>query len=111
LIGQIEVVEQRLADLYLALHCASFAMEGTFSYDPSGTAQSLADLLVHGTINEATLAYGLAPKESYTHDQTRWYWAKRAAALPVEPETRHNVRVLGEPHNPPLLPDGAPRRR
>jgi len=28
-----------------------FDMETAFAFDPEGTAQSLADLLVHGTIN------------------------------------------------------------
>jgi len=81
LAGQIEVVQEMLADLYLALTCGRFHMETTFAFDPEGTAQSLADLLVHGTINRATLAYGLAPKEGSKQDPAPWYWAKRGHRL------------------------------
>jgi hypothetical protein len=81
LAAQIVVVERLLVDLYLIVHNASFGMAMTFACDPTGTAESLADLLVHGTINRATLAYGAVASEPSAADDRPWYWAKREAAL------------------------------
>jgi len=81
LASQIDVVQRLLADLYLIVHNGSFAMAMTFACDPTGTAESLADLLVHGTINRATLAYGAVASEPTETDQRPWYWAKREAAV------------------------------
>ncbi|HEX3694520.1 MAG TPA: hypothetical protein VH374_03935 [Polyangia bacterium] len=89
LVSQIGVVERLLADFYLIVHNGSFAMEMTFACDPTGTAESLADLLVHGTINRATLAYGAVPTEPSGADDRPWYWAKREAVIQGRVEPRN----------------------
>ena len=109
--AQINIVERLLADLYLIFRNGSFAMQMTFGCDAAGTAESLADLLVHGTINRATLAYEVVPSEPSISDRTPWYWSKREAMIPRELTKRDSHQVLGEPHNPPLQTDGASRRR
>lgn len=111
LAAQIAAVQHLLSDLYLIFHNGTFSLEMSFECDPVGTAESLADLLVHGTINRATLAYGVVPEQASTHDREPWYWAKREAVMPRTIPKRETHHVPGQPHNLPLPPDSAPRRR
>jgi|GEM_PF-3277147 len=77
---QIDVMEAWLADLYLALRGGKIHLESSFAFAGS-TPEDLVDILVHGSINHATLVYGLAPSDPNYNEDLPWYWAKRAAAL------------------------------
>jgi hypothetical protein len=81
LAGQIDTVARYVADLYLAITGNDSGTDLEFSGGSDGTAADLADLIVHGSINSATLAYGLAPQDETPDDPTPWYWAKRQSAL------------------------------
>ena len=110
LASQIAVVERLLADLYLIVRNGSFAMKMTFACDPTGTAESLADLLVYGTINRATLAYGAVPAEPTAADDRPWYWAKREAAVQGRFQPRNISSNPREPHKAVAAEGLAPRR-
>jgi hypothetical protein len=78
---QIEALETYLADLHLVITSGSFAMDMNFNASPKTAGEDLADIIVHGSINRATLAYHLTPERPEPDAPAPWYWAKRQVAL------------------------------
>jgi hypothetical protein len=78
---QIETIERYLKNLHLALTECGTSTSGAFMGATGTTHEDLADILVHGSINMATIAYGVAPEEATPTDPAPWYWAKRKAVL------------------------------
>lgn len=79
--AEIETLEKYLKDLHLAITSGSFAMDLNFDASPQAAGQDLADIIIHGSINCATLAYGMAGEASGPDAPAPWYWAKRQVAL------------------------------
>lgn len=83
--NQLDIVERLLSDLYLVLTRNSYRLELRFQADIKRTSGDLADLMVHGSINEAVNAYGVARK---TDDNPKpWYYARRTLRLQTQPMT------------------------
>lgn len=79
--GQIDVLDRYLRNLHLALTDYGTSTSTSFMYATGTTHEDLADIIVHGSINRATLAYGLALDKPVADAPTPWYWAKRKSAL------------------------------
>ena len=101
LAGQIDVLDRYLKNLHLALTEYGTSTSTSFMYATGTTHEDLADVLVHGSINRATLAYGLASDKPVADDPTPWYWAKRKSALGLENDARPEAAV-----QPGVEPDG-----
>ena len=99
--AQIDVLDRYLKNLHLALTECGTSTSTSFIYATGTTHEDLADVLVHGSINRATLAYGLASEKPVPADPTPWYWAKRKSALAREGDTRPEAAV-----QPGVEPDG-----
>ena len=83
--SQLELFEHLLGDLYLVLTRNSYHLELKFQASNSRTADDLADIMVHGSINAAANEYGLAQKTA--ENPVPWYYAHRQRFLeaPVDP--------------------------
>jgi hypothetical protein len=76
--AQIKVFERHLRDLLFLATRGGHAMNWPITGDADTTAGDLADLIVHGSINWATIKYGMAPEYGVTvGDEPQWYWAYR----------------------------------
>ena len=75
--GQVEVFERYCHSLCWALTGANYMMDGTgFRANIRTTAQDVADLIVLGSINTATVEYGVIQNDG---DLEQRYWARRKA--------------------------------
>jgi hypothetical protein len=78
----IKVFESYLSDLLFLIDRTQYSMNAPGLASPESTAADLTDLIVHGSINSATIAYGMAPA---TADQgpgePPWYWWHRQRFL------------------------------
>jgi len=74
---QIDVLERYLTDIYLVVTHKGHSMELA---DISGTlAEDMADIIVHGSINEACNYYGVTNVTA--ENPTPWYWNGRRETL------------------------------
>lgn len=74
--AQIDVFERYLNDLLFLVDRCHHAMN-TFG-NAKTTAEDIADLIVHGSINRATIEYGMAPKQGLiVEGDPPWYWYHR----------------------------------
>jgi len=75
--GQIDIVRHYLEDLYLVITHNGHSMDLA---DSSGhLAEDMADIIVHGSINEACNYYGLPRKTE--ENPTPWFWHAREQTL------------------------------
>lgn len=72
----IAVFDKYVGDLYLVLTRNSYHLELPFWASHSGTATDLADLIVHGSIDSATLAYGM-PRRTEDNPVPWYYWHRK----------------------------------
>lgn len=72
---QVGVFEQYLGDLYLVLTNSAYLFDPPTFASAEHTAMDMADLIVLGSINEATFHYGVVGSEPLQRD--RLYWLKR----------------------------------
>ena len=91
---QLDLFEQLLGDLYLVLTRNSYHLELRFQASHSRTAHDLADLMVHGSINEATRAYGVVRK--CPDNPVPWYYFHREKFFDTPSEPQNS-----EPEPPP----------
>ncbi|WP_147443680.1 hypothetical protein [Corallococcus sicarius] len=73
--SQLDIFERLLGDLYLVLTRNSFIFRLDFHASTEGTAQDLADIMVHGSINSAVNAYRVARKTN--KNPVPWYYFHR----------------------------------
>lgn len=73
---QIKVFERYLNDLLFLTSRSSHAMNWPGTGDANTTARDLADVIVFGSINFATLGYGMAPRK-HSEGEPPWYWYYR----------------------------------
>jgi hypothetical protein len=74
--AQIEVFKRYLNDLLFLVSKSRHAMN-TFG-NAETTAEDVADLIVYGSINWATIEYGMAPKQGiFVEGVPPWYWYYR----------------------------------
>ncbi|NNB89470.1 hypothetical protein [Corallococcus exiguus] len=73
--GQLDIFERLLGDLYLVLTRNVFMFQLDFHADSEGAAEDLADIMVHGSINSAVNAYGVARKTN--KNPVPWYYFHR----------------------------------
>ncbi|MFY0526126.1 hypothetical protein ACN28I_24260 [Archangium gephyra] len=83
--GQLDIFERLLGDLYLVLTRNAFIFHLNFHASTEGTAEDLADIMVHGSINSAVNAYGVARKTN--KNPVPWYYfhRRRFFESPSEP--------------------------
>jgi hypothetical protein len=73
---QIKVFERYLGDLLFLTNRSQHAMNWPVPGDAGTTAEDLADIIVFGSINLATLGYGMVPRK-HGEGPSRWYWYHR----------------------------------
>jgi hypothetical protein len=73
---QVKVFERYLNDLLFLTNRSQHGMSWPDTGDANTTAEDLADLVVFGSINLATLGYGMAPKK-HGEGEPPWYWYYR----------------------------------
>lgn len=86
--GQLDLFEQLLGDLYLVLTRNWYDLERRFQASHSRTAHDLADLMVHGSINDATQVYGVV--RAGTDNPVPWYWLHREKFFDAPPEPQND---------------------
>jgi len=72
---QVGVFERYLGDLYAILTRSQYSFDTPTCADPENAATDVADLIMLGSINHATLEYGLVRAQPLEED--RLYWLKR----------------------------------
>jgi hypothetical protein len=85
LAAQIETMERYLSDLYRVSTGNSFQMSIGYSYSANEASRDLADLIVLGSINRATLDFGLVTEPSGRKGEQTWYWKSRQDFLQIPP--------------------------
>lgn len=84
--GQIQVFGAYLSDLYLVVTGMAFdTSSSSFASSVDGTADDLADIIIHGSINSATIEYGLVSGDLSSSGAHSWYWSCRARSLEALP--------------------------
>ena len=74
---QVQVFEQYLTDIYFVLTPGSVYMMNAMRYgNVKRTAEDFADIIVHGSIHRATLAYGVVTPPA-SGERPSWYYLKR----------------------------------
>lgn len=75
--GQIDIMRRYLEDLYLVITHNGHSMD--LADSSAHLAEDMADIIVHGSINEACNYYGLPRKTE--ENPTPWYWHAREQTL------------------------------
>ncbi len=75
--GQIDIVRRYLSDLYLVITHNGHSMD--LAQVSGNLAEDMADIIVHGSINEAVNYYGVTRQTSA--NPTPWYWHARSDTL------------------------------
>ncbi|MBZ4421760.1 hypothetical protein [Myxococcus sp. RHSTA-1-4] len=83
--GQLDIFEQLLGDLFHVLTRGTFGFKLRFTASTEGTAEDLADLMVHGSINGAVNAYSVA--QQTPENPVPWYYARRSRFFESQPGT------------------------
>jgi len=72
---QVKVFDRYLSDLYLILTKSQHHMHLETEANVEDAANDMADLLIHGSINYATLEFGVVRRDP--PEQDRYYWLRR----------------------------------
>lgn len=83
--GQLDIIERLLGDLYLVLTRNAFIFRLDFHASTERTAEDLADIMVHGSINSAVNAYGVARKTNKNPVPWYYYHRRKFFESPSEP--------------------------
>lgn len=81
--GQLDIFEQLLGDLFLVLRWDGLSFDLQFEADTEGSANDLADLMVHGSINDAVNAYKVA--QQTPENPVPWFYARRNKFFEAQP--------------------------
>ncbi|WP_157757460.1 hypothetical protein [Corallococcus macrosporus] len=81
--GQLDIFEQLLGDLFHVLRWGVVGFELQFEADSEGAAEDLADLMVHGSINDAVNVYKVA--QQTPENPVPWYYARRNRFFEAQP--------------------------